>query len=236
VKILIVDDDPAILKLVATALRAEGHETVPCSTSAAALQATLREEFDLALCDLNLPDVHGLELVRALKMSAPQLPVIVVSAMDPTPWAEAAREAGASHFLSKPLRLETLRHEVAMVDRARALLYVVIADGDTMHAARLSHAFMGSGCHVTLAHSSAQILDTLAPPRTPHLVIVDGALDGADEVVRRCSKAGVTCFVLADRSTRVGDDPWLRAGASLVVPRPVDADALLAQARFLAFA
>jgi DNA-binding response OmpR family regulator len=179
--------------------------------------------------------VHGLELVRALKMAAPQLPIIVISALDPIPWAEAAAEAGASHFMSKPLRLETLRHEVAMVDRARALLYVVIADGDTMHAARLSHAFMGSGCHVTLAHSAGDIVASLGRPRAPHLVIVDGALPGADEVVRGCSGKGVTCFVLATMGRPV-DDPWLRAGASLVVPRPVDPDALLAQARFLAFA
>jgi DNA-binding response OmpR family regulator len=236
VKVLVVDDEPAILKLISMTLRAEGHDVVACGTSAAALQATLREEFDLALCDLNLPDVHGLELVRALKMSAPQLPVIIVSALDPTPWAEAAREAGASHFLTKPLRLDTLRHEVAMVDRARALLYVVIADGDAMHATRLSHAFMGSGCHVTLAHSAAQIIGSLEPPRAPHLVIVDSALEAAAEVVKGCSARGITCFVLADRSSRVADDPWLRAGASLVVPRPVDTDALLAQARFLAFA
>jgi DNA-binding response OmpR family regulator len=233
VKILIVDDDPAILKLCATVLRADGHDVVTCGSGAPALQATLRGEFDLALCDLNLPDIHGLEVVRAIKMMAPQLPVIAMSALDAALWAEAAQEAGASHFLAKPLRLDVLRGEVDMVERARALLYVVIADTDAMHAARLAHAFMGSGCHVTPAHTAQAIAAALERTQRPNLVIVAAALPGATDVVRTCALSGIACFVIVEPGH--ADDPLLRAGASLIVKRPVDADALLAQARFLAF-
>ena len=231
-KILIVDDDAVTLRLLTAELQKDGHEIVSCSRAAQALQATLRGEFDVALCDLTLPDIHGLELIRALKMAAPQLPIIALSALDPEPWAEAAAEAGASHFLYKPAGIAALRAELALVERARALLYVVIADSDRMHAARLAHAFMGSGCHVTLAHTAASITTTFERPRPPHLLIVDGQLNGASDLVAVAKRRSVTSFVLVPRGTH--DEPWLRIGASLVVARPVDADALLAQARFLA--
>lgn len=232
VKILIVDDDAAMLRLLTAELQQDGHELVSCPRASSALQATLRGEFDVALCDLTLPDIHGLELIRALKMAAPQLPIIALSSLDPEPWAEAAAEAGASHFLYKPAGIGALRAELALVEQARALLYVVIADTDRMHAARLAHAFLGSGCHVTLVHTTAAITGAFDRPRPPHLLIVDGNLSGAHDAVVSAKRRGVVSFVLVPRGTN--DEPWLRAGASLVVARPVDADALLAQARFLA--
>ncbi|MBM4281725.1 MAG: response regulator [Deltaproteobacteria bacterium] len=230
-KILCIDDDAAMLRILTAELRRDGHEVLSCPLAASALQAALRGEFDVALCDLTLPDIHGLELIRALKMVAPQLPIIALSALDPEPWAEAAKEAGASFFLYKPDGLDALRAELALVEQARALLHVIVADTDRMHAARLAQAFMGSGCHVSIAHSALMVTASLDLPRLPHVLIVDGHLPGAADLVAAAKGRGVTTFVLVPRGEN--DEPWLRAGASLVVTRPVDADALLAQARFL---
>jgi DNA-binding response OmpR family regulator len=231
VKILFIDDDAAMLRMLTSELQRDGHEVVSCPRASSALQAALRGEFDVALCDLTLPDIHGLELIRALKMAAPQLPIIALSGLAPEPWAKAAREAGASYFLYKPDGVAALRAELALVEQARAQLQVVIADTDRMHAARLAHAFMGSGCHVTLAYAAPTVTAAVERPRPPHVLIVDAQLQGAAELVTQAKRRGVTTFVLVRRGEP--DEPWLRAGASLVVTRPVDADALLAQARFL---
>lgn len=227
-RVLIVDDDPDILKFVTLALQTEGHDVVACSGGGAALGAALRDDFDLALCDLNLPDLHGLEVIRAVKAQAPYLPIIVMSALDPREWSALSMEAGAAKFLHKPLRLEQLRSEVAMAQSARADLDVVVVDADPFERARVARAFQAGGCRV---HLIERPVDVAAVPYKS-LVILDARLGGLQEAVSACSRAGVPCFVVVEPGT-MDDDLLLRAGASLVVSRPVDPDALLTQARFL---
>jgi len=145
-KILVVDDDPAILKMCSHVLEKQGHQVVPCDGGAQALQAALSMELDLALCDLNLPDMHGLDVIRAIKVQSPALPIIVMSAMDVSVWGPLSTEAGAANFLQKPLRLEMLRNEIAMADAARSRqLTVSLVDPDDDHRARVALAFQQAG-------------------------------------------------------------------------------------------
>lgn len=230
-KILIVDDDPAILKLCATALSAQGHECTTCNAGNSALAAALTGTFDLALCDLNLPDVHGLEIVRAIKMQAPDLPVIVISALDPREWSAKSTDAGADHFLQKPLRLDVLRHEVAMAAAARmGGLSVCLHDDDVAHRGAIERAFTVAGCRVVVVESPMQIVGEDPPP---DLVILDASAPGAEAVVRWAGVQGVHCFALLEKGKDL-DDKLMRMGAGLIVAKPVDPEALLIQARFLA--
>lgn len=230
-KILVVDDDLAILKLCAVALKAQGHDVVTCDSGGPALGEALRGDFDLALCDLNLPDVHGLEVVRAIKMQAPSLSVIVMSALDPATWGEASTEAGASHFLSKPLRLETLRSEVAMVEASRSGLDIVMAVADDRQRRETYAVFSSAGCRVRLADDAASMLCQLAE-RAPQLFMVDAAIRDAHVVITVCGRRGIPCVVLADEG--FDDDRALRDGASMVLRKPIDAQATLTQVLFLA--
>jgi DNA-binding response OmpR family regulator len=228
VKILVVDDDLDILQLCATALRGMGHDVTTCAAGNEALAAALTGEHDLALLDLNLPDVHGLEICRAIKMQAPGLPVIVISALDPREWRARSAEAGADHFLQKPIRLDALRHEVSMAEAARATLFVVVHDADSAHRARLSQAMRQAGFVVRLAETLGEIVDG---PR-PDLVILDASVKGVEGVVRWAGVNDVPCFVLFARGQEL-DDKLMRIGASLMVEKPVDPDAIILQARFL---
>ncbi|MDP2343233.1 MAG: response regulator [Deltaproteobacteria bacterium] len=227
-KILVVDDDPAILRLCSVTLRSVGHVVIACDAGGPALQAALTETLDLALCDLGLPDIHGLDVVRAIKMQNPGLPVIVMSAMDPREWAQRATEAGASHYLSKPLRLEALRHEVELVQSGLADLDVVVADSDPLHGRRLALALQQAGCRVQEVRDAPSVRGI---PGHIDLVVVDGAIADVGSVIEHCADRGITCFVSVGAGAN--DDPLLRAGAAMIVQRPVDPDALLAQARFL---
>lgn len=229
-KILVVDDDPDILRLCASVLEAQGHQVTACGSGNAALAAALTGTFDLALCDLNLPDVHGLEIVRAIKMQAADLPVIVISALDPREWKAKSADAGADHFLSKPFRVDVLRHEVAMAQMGRVTLRVCVHDGDDGHRARLVDVLARGGCTVRVVESPMQMIGEIP---LPELVVVDAAAAGAEAVVRWAGASGVHCFVLVDKGKDI-DDKLMRLGASLIVQKPVDPDALLIQARFLA--
>ena len=162
-------------------------------------------------------------------MQAPELPVIVMSALDPAEWESKSSEAGADHFLSKPLRLDVLRHEVAMAGAARSTLRVAIQDDDENHRARLVTAFRQQGCHVTVVAVPLQLLTVDGA----QLIIVDAGAAGAEAVVRSAGARGVPCFALFDAS-RAYDDSLLRQGAALLIQKPVEPSALLIQARFLA--
>ncbi len=227
-RILVVDDDPDILRMCAKALRADGHEVVTCASGRLALSAALLE-LDVALCDLNLPDIDGLEVIRAIRASAPDLPVIVMSALEPREWRARSEEAGADHFLQKPVRLEELRDELAMAGLARTSLSVVVRDDDEAFRAHLTEVFARGGCRVRSAATAGEIIEGDPPP---NLVVLDAASDGAEGVVRWAGKNHVHCFVLGARGKV--NDRLLRLGASLVVNKPVNPDALLIQARFLA--
>lgn len=229
-KILIVDDDVAILKLCAVTLRAEGHAVVACERGGQALQAALREEFDLAICDLNLPDIHGLEVVRAIKMQAPALAVIVMSALDPDEWMPLARQAGADHFLSKPVHLDDLRDEVAMVEQGRTGLDVVVAMQDHHERRAVLEQFRSAGARVRVADDVASMLVFLAE-HSPHLFIVDADLRDSHVLVMVSGRRRIPCFVVAGAG--FDEEVAMRDGASFVMIRPLNAEQLLLQGRFL---
>lgn len=98
-RILHVDDDPAVLAMVAAALL--GNATVVSVGSLAAAQAALTlETFDLLLVDLTLPDAEGVEAIGAL---APHdLPIVVLSGSSGISVLDATLEAGAEDYISKP--------------------------------------------------------------------------------------------------------------------------------------
>lgn len=226
-RILLVDDDADIRRLCITALMRLGHEVVPCRNGREAL-GQLHEGFDLALCDIGLPDINGIDVIRALKSRAPGLPVIVISALDPEEWGRKAAEAGADHFMAKPLRLSALRDEVAMAARSRSRLMVCLQDRDEEHRDALRSALERSGSLVRVVDSPTDAMEGA----TPELLIVDATSAGVEPVVRWAGAHGIHCFVLVD-SPRSYDDRLLRMGASLLLQKPVDPGALLLQAGFL---
>lgn len=127
-RILCVDDEPAILRLLQVVLAADGHEAIAAADGRAALAAIERGGLDAVLLDLGLPDLDGLELLaRITAVSA--LPVVVLSARDAVSEKVTALDLGASDFVTKPFDGDELRA------RLRAALRRTTGSGD----ARLEH-------------------------------------------------------------------------------------------------
>jgi len=118
--ILIVDDEPAIRRLLRTSLGAEGFRTEEAATGRAALEALRGQTPDLVLLDLGLPDIEGLDLVREIR-SFSAVPIVVLSAREDERGKVAALELGADDYVTKPFgmaeliaRIRTgLRHRLA---------------------------------------------------------------------------------------------------------------------------
>ena len=111
-RILVVDDDPGLLRLLTIRLRSEKYEVEPVDSAARALEAVSRFRPDLVLTDLRMAGMDGIELLRELQRRWPSLNVILLTAHGTIPDAVRATQAGAVAFLTKPVAKEQLLEEV----------------------------------------------------------------------------------------------------------------------------
>ncbi len=111
-RILIVDDDPGLLRLLTLRLRAENYEVEPKESAAAALTAASRFRPDLVITDLRMDQMDGLELLKELQSRWPGLRVIILTAHGTIPDAVHATQSGAFGFLTKPVDKEQLLEQV----------------------------------------------------------------------------------------------------------------------------
>ena len=110
--ILIVDDEPNVRLTYRTTLETEGFQVEEASDAGAALREMGEKEFDLAILDMRMPEVDGLELLERMRELGIQTPVVIITAYGDIPHAVRAMKLGAIDFLQKPLTPEGLRSVV----------------------------------------------------------------------------------------------------------------------------
>ena len=106
--LLIADDDPVALALLAEVLAGEGYTVRAASGGAACLELAAREPVELAIVDLRMPDMDGLEVIRRLAVIRPGIPIIILTAFAGIDTAIEAIRSGATDYLSKPFRMEQI--------------------------------------------------------------------------------------------------------------------------------
>ncbi|GII78911.1 DNA-binding response regulator [Sphaerisporangium rufum] len=115
-RILVVDDEPYLSDLVATALRYAGFETAIAATGAAAVAMTGSFEPDLIVLDVMLPDVLGTEVCRRIRAAGAEASVVFLTARDATEDKIGGLTVGGDDYVTKPFSLEEL------IARIRAVL------------------------------------------------------------------------------------------------------------------
>ncbi len=106
--VLVVDDEPVIRDTVAEFLQQEGFAVVAGGTGEEAVELAGRQRFDVALCDVNLPGLDGIEVLERLNRVSPETFVLLITAYATVETAVEAFQKGASDYLMKPIIL----HEV----------------------------------------------------------------------------------------------------------------------------
>ena len=119
--ILIADDDPVALNLLAEVLGGEGYRVRPAAGGAECVRLAEAEPFDLAIVDLRMPDIDGLEVVRRLASVQPGVPVLILTAFATIDTAIEAIGGGAYDYLSKPFRMEEIKLAVRRTLATRRL-------------------------------------------------------------------------------------------------------------------
>lgn len=121
-RILVVDDESSIARMVERRLRRDGHECVIAGSGEEALRRLETRSFDLVLTDVRMPGMSGIELVGRLKSHDPSLQIIVMTAQTEVETAVEALRLNADDYLLKPFDIEQLAHSVARSLEHRRLL------------------------------------------------------------------------------------------------------------------
>lgn len=106
--ILVVDDEPSIRHLLGQMLAEEHYEVRTAGSTLEALGKLEASPFDLAIVDLFLPDVNGLNLAEAIRVLDPGTPVILITAYGTPSFEAMASHPAISHYVHKPFTLERL--------------------------------------------------------------------------------------------------------------------------------
>ena len=106
-KVLVVDDEPPIRKLLRTGLGTQGYQTLDAPDARAALEL-MSDKPDLVILDLGLPDMQGLDLLRQIRARSEDVPIVVLSSRGDENAKVMALDLGADDFVTKPFGMEEL--------------------------------------------------------------------------------------------------------------------------------
>lgn len=116
-KILVVDDEPAIVRFLRTGLTGHGYIVLTAGTGRAALEILERESPNLMVLDLGLPDMDGLDIIIRLRAMRLMIPIIVLSSRGEERSKVEALELGADDYLVKPFGMDELIARVRVAQR-----------------------------------------------------------------------------------------------------------------------
>jgi len=151
--ILIVDDEALTLRTIGRALQAEGYEVLQASTGEQALEIMAEEKPDLALVDVVLPGINGIEVLRQARKVSPAMVVVMMSAYHLVDRAVEAMKLGAYDYLIKPFHIADM---VNTIQRATEMLALRVRVRETVEHAKGRYDF---GRLVTQSAAMGEVLE-----------------------------------------------------------------------------
>jgi len=110
--ILLIDDEAIALANLTHVFEKEGYQVTACKDGESGLAEMQKQEFDLVLTDLRMPGIDGMDVLRYMRETTPETPVIMITGHASLDSAVDAMKAGAYHYISKPFRLDEAREVV----------------------------------------------------------------------------------------------------------------------------
>jgi two-component system OmpR family response regulator len=116
-QILIVEDDPAIVRFLERGLAAHGHRVISADNGEDGVRLAVDESVDLVLLDIMLPQLDGHRVLERIRLRRPELPILMLTARDDLQNKVNALDAGADDYLTKPFDLEELLARIRALTR-----------------------------------------------------------------------------------------------------------------------
>ncbi len=163
--ILVVDDDPGVLDVVAFTLRREGFEVDERSDGASALEAARARHYDIVILDVMLPELSGTDVCRALRAES-DVPILMLTARDAELDRVIGLELGADDYVTKPFSTPELLSRVRAILRRRELdranVGTAVRNLGGLHIDLGRHEVLVDGERVHLTLSEFKVLALLA--------------------------------------------------------------------------
>jgi two-component system, OmpR family, KDP operon response regulator KdpE len=118
-RILVVDDEPAILRFLRASLESQGYIVTTAANARTALDMVKRHTADLVVLDLGLPDVDGLDVVSQIRNGGETLPIIILSSRENESAKVKALDLGADDYVTKPFGIDELLARIRAAQRHR---------------------------------------------------------------------------------------------------------------------
>jgi two-component system response regulator HydG len=227
--ILVVDDDADICHNLSDILTDLGYRVDTAHDGPAAMESVRRRRYDVALVDLKMPGMDGVEVCREIRKLRASTVAIIVTAYASRDATTAAADAGVWQVLTKPVDLPYL---LGLVRKAVDQPLVLVVDDDPDLCANLWDLLRERGYRVGLANDPARAGDQLAEARF-HVVVIDMKLPGGDgaevfDLVRRTNPQARTVMITGHaREMESRLERVLREGADAVCHKPFDVPKLL---------
>ena len=163
--VLLVDDDPGVLDVVAFTLRREGFDVDEETDGARALEAARARDYDIVILDVMLPQLSGTEVCRALRAES-DVPIVMLTARDAERDRVSGLDVGADDYVTKPFSSAELLSRVRAIlrrrelDRANGVAAVITLGG--LHLDLVRHEVSVDGEPVRLTLSEFKVLSLLA--------------------------------------------------------------------------
>jgi two-component system cell cycle response regulator len=254
-RILIIEDNDANLELMSYLLGASGHAIVAARDGHEGLEAAMRKEADLILCDIQLPKIGGMEIVRRLRSDPAfeRIPLVAVTALAMVGDRETIMSAGFDGYLTKPIEPTSFVQQVeaflptqkrgtaqraAVTDGARRPTRppgrrVLVVDDQQVNLQLASSILGSSGYEVITASSMAEAL-RLVREATPHLILSDVCMadaSGYDFIATIKADPALRSipfvFVTSTMNTEQERQKGLALGAARFLFRPIEPQELL---------
>ena len=161
-RVLVVDDEPPIVRMVATNLRMRGYEVLTAATGEAALTSLEANQPDLVVLDLGLPGIDGLEVLRRLRTWS-AVPVIVLTAAGDERDKVTALDGGADDYVTKPFGIQELLARVRVALRhGRAPERPKVIEAGDVRIDLAGQVVTRAGAPVRLTRLEYRLLEALA--------------------------------------------------------------------------
>ena len=160
-RLLLIEDEPTLRESVAKKLRRSGYEMDDCGDGETALELLAAERYDLVLLDLNLPKVNGMTVLRTLRKTDLETPVLILSARSEISDKVEGLDAGANDYLAKPFHLAELEARIrSLTLRQFTQQDVLLTCGDLAFDTRSRTASVNAQA-LTLTRKETGILEYL---------------------------------------------------------------------------
>jgi two-component system response regulator MprA len=204
-RVLVVDDDPPLRRMLARTLTAEGFEVTVAADGGAALLAAERSAPDVIVLDVAMPAIDGLSVCRRLRSKGLPTPILMLTARDAVADRVAGLEAGADDYLVKPFAIQELIARLRALTRRGKLPETQLSYADLVLDIAAHRAIRG-GRTIVLTGRETALLELLL--RDPgHTVTRERAID---EIWEGAAEVNVVDRYVTRLRRKLGDPPLIR--------------------------